>query len=147
MTLAMLLPGTKGSFMAKKSRSDADRRVRQCERLSRVVRTLQLITGGGRWDLDALATELECSRRTVHRILQTLSLAGVPWFYDPEGKAYRVRSGYRFAAVTHEPSTTAAIESSTLPKLELLDQVIREGEAFQESLGQLLLALKRSRSS
>lgn len=129
--------------MAKKSRSDADRRLRQCERLSRVVRTLQLIMGGGRWDLDALATELECSRRTVHRILQTLSLAGVPWFYDPEAKAYRVRAGYRFPAVTQ---TTCSSEPAAEPEPGLLDRVIRDGEAFQESLGQLLATLKQSRA-
>lgn len=34
---------------------------------------------------DGLARELECSTRTVHRILQTLSMAGVPWCFD-EGK-------------------------------------------------------------
>lgn len=81
--------------MAKK-RTDAERRIRQVERFSRLLRVLNCISGSGRWDAEALAKELECSRRTVHRLLQTLSLAGVPWYFDDNTKAYRVRSGFRF---------------------------------------------------
>lgn len=81
--------------MAKK-RTDAERRARQCERLSRLLRTLHLIMGPGRWDAAAIARELECSRRTVHRNLQTLSMAGVPWYYDETCQAYRVRRGFKF---------------------------------------------------
>jgi predicted DNA-binding transcriptional regulator YafY len=91
--------------MAKKqpqpqSRTDAERRVRQCERLGRLLRTLQLIMGKGRWDAIGLAEELECSRRTVYRLLQTLSMAGVPWYFDESCRAYRVRPGgvHAFAA-------------------------------------------------
>lgn len=83
--------------MAKK-RSDAERRVRQCERLGRLLRLLHLIMGKGRWDADTLAAELECSRRTVYRLLQTLSMAGVPWYFDDATKSYRVRPGFRFTA-------------------------------------------------
>ena len=134
-------------LMAKKSRSDADRRLRQCERLGRVVRTLQLIMGNGRWDAEALARDLQCSTRTVHRILQTLSLAGVPWFYDQESSAYRVRPGYRFPAVAPGPNHPLTSDSVGLPQHELLDRVIRDGEAFHESLEEYLASLKHSRRS
>jgi hypothetical protein len=78
-------------------RTDAERRARQCERLSRMLRVLQLIMGPGRWDAEGLARELECSPWTIHRILQTLSMSGVPWHYDEAKRAYRVRPGYRFS--------------------------------------------------
>ena len=80
--------------MAKK-RTDAERRARQCERLSRVLRVLRLIGGAGRWDASSLAAELECSERTIHRLLQTLSMAGVPWHFDEKLRCYRVRKGFR----------------------------------------------------
>jgi hypothetical protein len=47
------------------SRSDADRRVRQCARLARFLRILHLLQGRGRWDAASLAEELDCSKQTV----------------------------------------------------------------------------------
>lgn len=125
--------------MAKNQpRSDADRRLRQCERLGRLLRVLQLIMGKGRWDADGLAQELECSRRTVYRLLQTLSLAGVPWYFDDSCRAYRVRPGFKFPAMDLAPATGVAL----LPKFDevatLIDNVIQDGEAFATSLRQLL---------
>lgn len=132
--------------MAKKQRSDTDRRLRQCERLGRVLRTLQLITGGGRWDAEALASELECSRRTIHRILQTLSVAGVPWYFDPETKAYRVRPGYRFSPLGKDVAAAdAATQDNATPGLSpLLEEVLRDGERFQATLAAFLDALRAS---
>lgn len=89
-------------------RSDADRRARQAERLGRVLRVLQCILGPGRWDAESLAVELECSTRTVHRILRTLTHAGIPWFYCQDSRCYRVREGFRFPGVAREPKSDAA---------------------------------------
>ena len=80
-------------------RTDAERRVRQSERLSRLLRVLHHISGAGRWDADSLAKDLEVSARTVHRLLQTLSMAGVPWYFCAETKSYRLRKGYRLPGV------------------------------------------------
>ena len=66
----------KKKVKAPRPRTDAERRSRQCERMARMLRTLKCIMGPGRWDAQALAQELECSTRTVQRILQTLSMAG-----------------------------------------------------------------------
>ena len=63
---------------------DAERRLRQADRLARVLRVLQLIQGRGRWDTKAIAQEIECSERTVYRDLAVLELAGVPWTYEKE---------------------------------------------------------------
>ncbi|MCA9234562.1 MAG: helix-turn-helix domain-containing protein, partial [Planctomycetales bacterium] len=60
------------------TRSDRDRRVRQHDRIARVLNVLNLIQSRGRWNAQALAEELECSQRTVYRDLQVLEFAGVP---------------------------------------------------------------------
>lgn len=53
--------------MAKK-RTDADRRVRQSDRLARVLRVLQLIQSPGPWTAQSIAKELECSERTIYTL-------------------------------------------------------------------------------
>lgn len=88
--------------MAKKrpkGRPDSERRLRQSTRLARVLRVLELIQGRGRWNLDNLAEELECSTRTIRRDLDALELAGVPYFVDREQDSYRIRPDYRFPAI------------------------------------------------
>lgn len=95
----------------KKVRSDADRRARQSERFGRLLRLLALIAGSGRWDSEGLARELECSRRTVHRLLQSLSHAGIPWFFDDDLRAYRVRAGFKFAKTVLDQKTSASTEN------------------------------------
>lgn len=128
-----------------RERSDAERRVRQCARLANLMRVLHLISGRGRWDAKALAEELECSQRTVHRMLQTLSMAGVPWHFDEKVRAYRVREGFRFPLAeqvivggknTEEPSSESDALHSTATDL------IEQGEAFARSLDRFLNVLK-----
>jgi predicted DNA-binding transcriptional regulator YafY len=80
--------------MAKK-RTDAQRRIRQSDRLARVLRLLQLIQGHGNWNATTIAKKLDCSERTVYRDLQTLSAAGIPWYFDEYSQSYRLRDGYR----------------------------------------------------
>ena len=80
--------------MARK-RTDAERRVRQTDRLARVLRVLQLIQGTGPTTAQSIAREVECSERTVYRDLQTLAAAGVAWFFDEYAQSYRIREGHR----------------------------------------------------
>jgi predicted DNA-binding transcriptional regulator YafY len=79
-----------------KKRPDRDRRVRQHERMARVLKVLELIQSRGRWNAKAIAEELGCSERTVYRDLEVLEFAGVPWFFDEADQCYRVRPDYRF---------------------------------------------------
>lgn len=98
--------------------------------------------GKGRWDADALAEELQCSRRTVFRLLQTLSLAGVPWYFDEKLRAYKVRAGYKFPMFDEYPQKE--VPAPLLPdELDALaENLIRDGESFARSLDEFLNALK-----
>jgi len=76
--------------------SESERRLRHNVRLSRLLRFLELVSGRGQWNPKTLMTELEVSERTVHRLRETLELAGVPIAYDKTENAYRVHGSYRF---------------------------------------------------
>jgi predicted DNA-binding transcriptional regulator YafY len=78
------------------SRPDRDRRLRQADRLGRILNVLRLIQSRGKWNAKSIAVELEVAERTIYRDLQALEFAGVPWFYDTEEQSYRVRPDYRF---------------------------------------------------
>ncbi len=127
----------------EKKRTDAERRARQCERLSRLLRILKLIMGPGRWDAEALARELECSRRTVYRDLQTLSMANVPWQYDEKRQAYRVLPGFKFP----ELSTTLAKETQSVEReavLTVVRELLERGESFLNVLREFRQTLEQS---
>lgn len=78
------------------SRPEPDRRLRQADRLARVLRVLQLLLSRGRWNARDLGGEQEVSERTIYRDMQTLELAGVPVEFDQEDKCYRIRQDFRF---------------------------------------------------
>lgn len=140
--------------MAKK-RSDAERRVRQSDRLARVLRVLQLIQGTGPWTAQSIAVELQCSERTVYRDLQTLSAAGVPWYFDDFNQSYRIREGYKGPfrqfpasrkAAPQDPSPTQmsfddARSIATLAK-EAAQRLLTEAEGVVQALDRLAKAIE-----
>lgn len=90
--------------MKPKKRPETDRRVRQSERLARVLRVFQLIhSRGGPWNAPSIAKEIDCSERTVYRDLQVLTMAGVPWYFDELCDSYRVTPGFKFPGIPSEP--------------------------------------------
>jgi predicted DNA-binding transcriptional regulator YafY len=80
-------------------RPDADRRLRQASRFARILRVLEMIQARAGYGVKEMASELECSERTIFRDLNVLELAGVPWFHDQDDQRYRVRPGYNFPAM------------------------------------------------
>lgn len=98
-------------------RPDRDRRVRQSERMARVLSVLNLIQSRGRYNARAIAEELEVSERTVFRDLEVLEFSGVPWFWDSNADCYRVRADFRFPtlAMTEEEALGQAL-ATTLSK-------------------------------
>lgn len=119
----------------RKERTDAERRARQSQRLSRLLRALRCIMGRGRWDANSLARELEVSPRTVHRIMQTLSMSGIPWYYCKETECYRVRTGFKF------PGLGTALPKADTPSVPDLEAVLAksgrllvDGQKFLDSL-------------
>ncbi len=98
-------------------RPDRDRRVRQSERLARVLSVLNLIQSRGRYNARAIAEELEVSERTVFRDLEVLEFSGVPWYFDTSHDCYRVRTDFRFPtlALTEEEALGQAL-ATTLTK-------------------------------
>ena len=84
---------------ARAPRPDTDRRLRQADRLARVMRTLQLLLTRGRWNARDIAAEQECSERTIYRDMQVLELAGIPVEFDQKDRCYRVRQDFRFPSL------------------------------------------------
>lgn len=110
---------------ATSPRPETDRRLRQADRLSRVMRTLQLLLSRGRWNARDIAAEQECSERTIYRDMQVLELAGIPIEFDQDDRCYRVKQDFRFPSlnVTEEEAlgqgTATAI--TTGPGLDIND--------------------------
>ena len=106
---------------ARNSKSDADRRLRQADRLARVMRVLELVSGRGRWTAATIAQELECHERTIHRDLQALLLAGVGVQFDRDAQCYRVRPGFSFPSLelTNDEliSQTTAVALASAPSV------------------------------
>jgi len=105
--------------MAKKSKqvlskkSDAERRLRQADRLARILRVLQLLQSRGRWNAESIAEELEVSTRTVQRYMDVLELAGVPWWNDKKHICYRLRPDYTFPVINLTDDEVIGLATAT----------------------------------
>jgi predicted DNA-binding transcriptional regulator YafY len=127
-----------------RQRPDADRRVRQCERLARVLRLLRLLLGHGRWNADALARELGCSVRTLFRDLNALTMSGVPVRYDRQSECYSVPEGYRFPRLDRLALGTPDQEALRVLRATA-ERVIADGERLLGQLRRLCEVLRSSK--
>lgn len=89
-----------GPKPGKTNHPDRDRRVRQADRLARILRVLELVQSRGRWTTKAIAEEIECSERTVYRDLDVLRFAGIPYYREGDQQFIRVRPDFRFPVMT-----------------------------------------------
>ena len=95
-------------------RSEEDRRAHQAVRLANTMRLQELLLGHGKFNVKGLAAELEVSEKTVHRYLDVLEIAGVPWYYDRHEKCYRVRSGFKFSVSNLSPDELLGQAAATV---------------------------------
>ena len=79
-----------------------------------MMRLQELLLGHGKFNVKGLAAELDCSEKTVHRYLDVLEIAGVPWYYDRHEKCYRVRSGFKFSVSNLSPDELLGQAAATV---------------------------------
>lgn len=100
---------------------ESERRLRHNVRLARLLRFLELVSGRGQWNPKSLMAELEVSERTVHRLRETLELAGGPVAFEKSANAYRVHASYRFPTLnlTEEEAVGQAAATALTGNAEL----------------------------
>ncbi|HNO77993.1 MAG TPA: WYL domain-containing transcriptional regulator [Phycisphaerae bacterium] len=59
-----------------------------------MIKLLQMLQSGRRYDADGLADGLTVSRRTLFRDLKMLEAAGIPFQYDKKSKQYQINKDY-----------------------------------------------------
>ena len=123
----------------KKVRPERDRRARQAERLGRLMHLLRLISGRGRWKMADLAAELECSERTIYRLLDALTACGVPWYFDKQQETYRIREGFRLGNLV---DATSQSQSQTQESPEKAIAIVNEARCLIEQLKSFVARLE-----
>jgi len=68
-------------------------------RVHRLVRLITVLRSGRRYGADALAEEMEVSRRTIFRDLKALAEAGVPYYYDQSTEGYAIDRSFFLPAI------------------------------------------------
>lgn len=124
---------TTGPNPNKRNKPDRDRRIRQADRLARVLRVLELVQSRGRWTTKAIADELECSERTVYRDLDVLKFAGIPYYREGDQQFVRVRSDFRFPVMTLTDEEVLGLSlAAAITKAQGLDVTLGAGPATRK---------------
>lgn len=116
--------------------------------VSRVYRLLRLITmlqSGRSYTVRELARELGVSRRTVFRDLNMLEMARVPYYFDAEGKRYRIREHFFLPPINLTLTEALALLALT-GRLRTSSQVPLLGQSARAAMkleGALPPALRR----
>lgn len=83
------------------------------ERVKRLFSVVSLLRSGRSYSADALADELDVSRRTVFRDLKLLEGAGIPFRFQHDAKGYRVENSLSLPPVHLTIEETLALLVST----------------------------------
>ena len=104
---------------------------------------LRLISGRGRWKMVDLAAELECSERTIYRLLDALTACGVPWYFDKQQETYRIREGFRlgnlFEATSQSQSQTQESPEQTIELVNEARNLIKQLNSFVARLKEVIV--------
>ncbi len=100
---------------------------------------LRLISGRGRWNMADLAAELECSERTIYRLLDALTACGVPWYFDKQQETYRIREGFRLGNLVDASSQS---QSQTQESPEKAIAIVNEARCLIEQLKSFVARLE-----
>lgn len=101
----------KPNAQAPRPRTDAERRLRQADRLARILRLIQLVAQQQVRTASELAAAQECSTRTVYRDLEVLELAALPIRYDRQERRLKLGSHVRLPPLP--PSRSRLLEPSS----------------------------------
>jgi predicted DNA-binding transcriptional regulator YafY len=136
----------KKSQVDAKKRRDAERRLRQATRFSRILKLLELLQSRVRYNAASLASELGVDPRTVQRDLNVLGLAGINYAYDAEQRCYVLRGNYRFAVtgltddeLLGQATATALTSAKGLDITSGAEPTTRKMRATSRSSSQMLL--------
>ena len=69
-------------------------------------------------------------------------MAGVPWFFDNDCQAYKVRPGFKFPAIHTSTGTDSGNTPDPIVLIANAKKILAEGERFLGSLRQLISALE-----
>lgn len=69
-------------------------------------------------------------------------MAGVPWYFDNDSQAYKVRPGFKFPAIQTSTGTESTAAPDPIVLIANAKKMLSEGERFLESLRQLIVCLE-----
>ncbi|CAN5359895.1 hypothetical protein BH11PLA2_BH11PLA2_38440 [soil metagenome] len=110
--------------------------------MARLLKVLRLLLGHGRWGPDNLACEVECSKRTILRDLEVLSVSGIPVYFDRQSDAYRIQDGFKFPGMElgNPRETGAILQKVTVMEInkliEHLEATLQQLHALRNKLAQ-----------
>ena len=76
--------------------------------------------------------------------MATLSAAGVPWYFDEQARAYRVRDGYRFPILEHACDDCPGTHENANECVDTKDaaQLLKRGRSLASDLDAYLNRLQ-----
>ena len=80
--------------------------------------------------------------RTVYRDIQTLTMAGIPLYFDKSSEACRVREGFRFGGIEANSATPNLVQGLLPELLSEASRLVRDGEDLVDRLRQLVNRLE-----